>query len=140
MGAGTGFSARNARIRVNDDVVFAGYSWKAKMRSPKVDVTSFEDGGFMTVIGTILSAEVSAKGFWSAALNPMVAPSLIVPGTTLANVRFYLDLVGNQLAWFFPAFYVEDVDCDAEVRDGMKFDWNGCGDGIFYRPGTTPAP
>lgn len=135
MPPGIGFSARNAKIRVNNNIVFAGYAWTVSEKNPEVDVTSFEDQGYMTVISTISSAEVNCKGFWNSALNPMVAPSTIRPRTNLTDVRLYLDFAGLVLAWYFPIFYVKTVDCDAEVRDGMKFNFTGMGNGVFYPPG-----
>ena len=105
------FSAKNARVRINENVVFEGMKWSVSATNPDIDTTNFEGDGYSDVIASISSAEVSVEGFFNPVNNPHLIPSRIVEGITLFQVSLYLDaIILPNLRWFFPLVLVVSHD------------------------------
>lgn len=126
-------SAYNAKVRL-DGATFLGAEWEVDTDPGLFDGVTFEDAGFDKSYSGIRRATATVRGFWDAATNYFDTPPSIIDGDLLVNLRLYPE---NALAvnWYFPIWRVAKVRMMAQVRDGVKMDFDGRNHGVYYYPG-----
>ncbi len=133
-----GFSAKNARVQINGTTLTAN-KWMVTAKTDELDISNFE-----TVVGNnvyadytfgLAECEVQVEAIWDAANNPHTAPPSITAGSTISNLRLYLDKINLAVFWSFPVFQIFTCTTDAEVRGIVKYTFTGKNKGAFTYPG-----
>lgn len=117
-----------------------GDGWSVDPTAERQDVTSTRTGGYRGVITGIRGATFTMTLSWDAAANPMDNPPSLKAGTTLTNVKLYLNDVTSPF-WSFPIAKVLGTPMETKVGDTLKLTVNCESDGPFVEPtgNFTPA-
>lgn len=126
-------AAYDAKIRL-DGTTFLGSEWEVDADCGAFDGTTFEDAGFEKSFRGVRRARISVRGFWDPDDNYFETPPSLLDGQTNSNMRLYEEGIGG-LFWSFPYYLVEKVRMMAQVRDGVKVDFDARNWGIYFYPG-----
>jgi hypothetical protein len=125
-------SAKNAKIRLSNVVHYA-YEWSVTPKADEIDATNFEGSGFYEWIPGIVSATYNAKALYDCQGSPYDSPSSLTAGATLTTTKLYINDTTGAF-WLFPTSRVLDAPTMANVKEGVKFDFNAKGSGTFTYP------
>lgn len=104
--------------------------------TPKVDLidsTTFESAGYFECITGIVRLDGSVKALYDAQGSPYDSPSSLTAGATLTTTKLYInDTTGAY--WNIPTARVSEAPVMANVKEGVKFDFNFTGSGTFTYP------
>lgn len=128
-------SAYTANVRMNSALVFA-YEWTVAVDGGLWDATTFEGLGYQEFGPGVVGADISVRGFWNATVaeNQFANPPALRAAYQNANLRLYPAGTAG-VSWHFPKYRIAKVNMLAQVRDGIKLDFDSKSEGIFYYPG-----
>ena len=129
--AGVPLSAKNAKARVNGQVMYA-QKWSVKPKTTPLDTTNFEDGGFEDEIAGLSGCAIDFEGWWDSAGNPFDAPLDVQDGNVI-SVQLYVADVGSP-SWLFNEALVTDVEQVADVKDRLTLRFTARAKGEFFYP------
>jgi hypothetical protein len=132
MAAGTPYSAKNAKVRVNGQVLYAA-EWEVTPETNWLDTSNFEGAGFETQVAGLRKCEVTIRGWWDGGRNMHDTPLSIQDGTELANVRCHIADTTSPY-WSFPLLDVVGVPVTAQVAEKVMYEFRGKAQGSFTYP------
>lgn len=132
MAAGTPLSAKNAKVRVNGQTLYAA-EWEVEPESTWQDTSNFEGAGFEEQVACLRKAMVTISGWWDSGKNMHDAPLSIQDGQLLTNVKCYVSGTDGPF-WSFAKFSVVGVPVTAKVGDKIMYRLRGKAQGEFIYP------
>lgn len=133
MPAGTPYSAKNAKARVNGNVLF-NVNWTVTPESDLLDTSNKEGGGKKDYIAGLSGVKVHVEGWFDVGANMYDSPLSIFDGAELNNVFLYLGADTSGPGWFFPKIIVGPAPMMADVHDLIKYTFDANGKGTWSYP------
>lgn len=92
-----------------------------------------ESAGYFEWIPGIVRVDGNVKALYDAQSSPYDAPSALTVGATITNLKLYInDTTGAY--WNITTAKVSEAPVMANVKEGVKFDFNFTGSGSWSYP------
>lgn len=132
MAAGTPYSSKNAKIRINNGTHYA-MAWEASPETNPDDTTDFEAGGYATQVMCIHKCAFTMEGWFDGGANPFDFSYPLKAGQRLIGVLLYAYNTGGPY-WSFPYADVLNVRFNARVDQKLNLTVSCTNWGAFAYP------
>ncbi len=132
MAAGTPLSAKNCKVRINENVHYAT-KWDIKPESALLDTSNFEGAGFETQIYGLRKCEITIEGWYDAGANPYDSPMNLQDGISLTNLKLYISGTSGPY-WLVPSASLRTPPMTSDVKEKVMFRLELKANGAFYYP------